>query len=61
MQIFAYPQMYLFQIVRVFWTARGCIDGVSFHALLWSETEFRCHLQVSASITRHSLSYIPSL
>jgi hypothetical protein len=46
MQIFAYLQMYQFRIVHVFWTARGCIDGVSFHALLWSETEFRCHLPV---------------
>jgi hypothetical protein len=36
MHIFAYPQMYLFQIVHVFWTARGCVDDVSFHALLRS-------------------------
>jgi hypothetical protein len=46
MQIFAYPQIYLFRIVHVFWTARGCVDGVSFHALLRSETEFRRHLHV---------------
>jgi hypothetical protein len=45
MQIFAYLQMYLFRIVHIFWTARGCVDGVSFHALLQSETEFR-HLLV---------------
>jgi hypothetical protein len=38
--------MYLFWIVQVFWTPRGCVDGVSFHALLQSETEFRCHLTV---------------
>jgi hypothetical protein len=46
MQIFAYPQKYLFLIVNVFWTAHGCVDGVSFHALLQSETEFRCNLHV---------------
>ena len=46
MQIFAYLQMYQFRIVHVFWTARGCVDGVSFHALLRSETEFRRHLPV---------------
>jgi hypothetical protein len=63
-----------------FWKACDCVDGViSFHALLWSETEFRRHLtvvlqvssdsshhriqqlQVSVSVTRHSLSYIASL
>jgi hypothetical protein len=46
MHIFAYPQKYLFLIVHVFWTAHGCVDGVSFHALLQSETEFRCNLHV---------------
>ena len=46
MQIFAYLQMYQFRIVHVFWTARGCVDGVSFHALLRSEKEFRRHLPV---------------
>jgi hypothetical protein len=46
MQIFAYPQMYLFRIVHVFWTACGCVDGVSFYALLRSEIEFRCHLPI---------------
>jgi hypothetical protein len=46
MQIFAYPQMYLFRIIHVFWTTHGCVDGVIFHALLRSETEFRCHLHV---------------
>jgi hypothetical protein len=46
MKIFAYLQMYLFQIIHVFWTTRGGVDGVSFHALLRSETEFRCHLPV---------------
>jgi hypothetical protein len=44
MQIFAYLQMYLFRIVHVFWTAHGCVDGVSFHALLRSETEFERRL-----------------
>ena len=44
MQILAYLQMYQFRIVHVFWTARGCVDGVSFHALLRSETEFRHNL-----------------
>ena len=46
MQIFAYLQMYQFRIVHVFWTARGCVDGVSFHALLRSEKECRRHLPV---------------
>jgi hypothetical protein len=46
MQIFAYLQMYQFRIVHVFWTARGCVDGVNFHALLRSEKEFRRHLPV---------------
>jgi hypothetical protein len=46
MQILAYLQMYLFQIIHVFWTACGCVDGVSFHALLQSETGFRHHLPV---------------
>jgi hypothetical protein len=46
MQIFAYLQMYQFRIVHVFWTARGCVDGVSFHALLRSKTEFQRHLPV---------------
>ena len=32
MQMFAYVQPYLFRIVHVFWTACGCVDGVSFHA-----------------------------
>ena len=34
----------MFRIIHVFWTARGCVDGVSFHALLLSETEFQQHL-----------------
>jgi hypothetical protein len=38
--------MYLFRIVHVFWTARGCVDGVSFHALLRSEIEFQRHFHV---------------
>ena len=46
MQIFAYVWPYLFRIVHVFWTARGCVDGFSFHGLLWSGTEFRHHLPV---------------
>jgi hypothetical protein len=40
MQIFAYLWLYLFRIVHVFWTARGCVDGVSFYGLLRSEIEF---------------------
>ena len=28
MQIFAYLRAFLFQIVHVFWTARGCVDGL---------------------------------
>jgi hypothetical protein len=39
MQIFAYLQMYQFRIVHVFWTARGCVDGVSF--MLYSGPRFR--------------------
>jgi hypothetical protein len=54
MQIFAYLQMYLFRVVHIFWIARGCIDGVSFHALLRSETEFQRHLPVVLE-TLHSL------
>jgi hypothetical protein len=46
MQIFAYLQMYLFRIVHVFWTSHGCVDSVSFHALLQSETEFWHQLPV---------------
>jgi hypothetical protein len=46
MQIYAYPQMYLFRIVHVSWTARGCVDGVSFHALLRSVKKYRRHLHV---------------
>jgi hypothetical protein len=38
--------MYLFQIVHIFWIAHNCVDGVSFHALLRSKTEFRRHLPV---------------
>jgi hypothetical protein len=30
MQNFAYLGLYLFQIVHVFWTTCGCVDGVSF-------------------------------
>jgi hypothetical protein len=26
--------MYMCRIIHVFWTARGCVDGVSFDALL---------------------------
>jgi hypothetical protein len=39
-----------------FWIARGCVDGVSFHALLWSETEFWRHLPVVLR-TVHSPCY----
>ena len=34
MQIFPYVKPYLFQIIHVFWIARGCVGGVSFHGLL---------------------------
>ena len=40
MQIFLYLKSYLFRIVHVFWIAGGCIDGVSFYALLGFEIEF---------------------
>ena len=43
MQNFAYVRPYLFRTVHVFWTARGCVDGVSFHGLLPFETEYRHH------------------
>jgi hypothetical protein len=36
----------MLRIVHVFWTARGCVDGVSFYGLLRSKTEFRQHLPV---------------
>jgi hypothetical protein len=36
----------MFRIIHVFWTAHCCVDGISFHALLRSETEFRRHLPV---------------
>ena len=35
-----------FELSTFFWTARGCADGVSFHGLLRSETEFRYHLPI---------------
>jgi hypothetical protein len=38
--------MYLFRVLHVFWTARNCVDGVSFHALLQSETEFWRYLPI---------------
>jgi hypothetical protein len=46
MQICAYLRRYLFRIVHVLWTARGCVGVVSFHCLLRSGTEFRHHLPV---------------
>jgi hypothetical protein len=36
---FAYLRLYLFRIVHVFWTARGCVVEVSFHAPLRFENE----------------------
>jgi hypothetical protein len=41
-----YLLLYPFQIVHVFWTAWGCVDGFSFHVLLRSGTKFRHHLLV---------------
>ena len=38
--MFAYVQPYLFRIVHVFWTACGCVDGVSFHALPYPRQSF---------------------
>ena len=35
-----------FELSTFFWTARGCVDGVSFHGLLRSETESRQYLPV---------------
>ena len=46
MQNFAYVRPYLFQTVHIFWIARGCIDGVSFHSLLPFVTEYRHHFLV---------------
>ena len=46
MHMLAYLWPYLFRIVHVFWTARGCVDGFSFHGLLQSGTEFRHHLPI---------------
>ena len=46
MQNFAYVRPYLFRIVHVFWTAQGCVDGVSFHGVLPFETEYRHHFPV---------------
>ena len=54
MQNFAYVRPYLFRIVHVFWTTRGCIDGVSFHVLLAFETEYQHHFPVVLRI--HNLS-----
>ena len=54
MQNFAYVRPYLFRIVHVFWTARGCVDGVSFHGLRPFETEYRHHFPVVLRI--HNLS-----
>ena len=46
MQIFVYLSPYMFRIVHIFWTARGCVDGVSFHGVLPFETEYRHHFPV---------------
>ena len=40
MQLFAYMEPYVFRIVPVFGTVRGCVDVVSFHALLQSVQSF---------------------
>ena len=46
MQLFAYMEPYVFRIVPVFGTVRGCVDVVSFHALLRFKIEYRYHLSV---------------
>ena len=46
MHIFAYLRPYLFQIVHVIWTARGCVDEFSFYGPLRSETGFRHYLPI---------------
>jgi hypothetical protein len=46
MRTIAYLRPYLFRIVHAFWTARGCVVEVSFHAPLRFEREFRHHLSV---------------
>ena len=56
MKIFAYLWPYLFRIVHVIWTARGCVDGVSFHGPLPSETESWQHLPVVLRI--HNLPFV---
>ena len=38
-----------------FWTARGCVDGVSLYGPLRSEAEFRHHLPIVLRI--HNLSF----
>ena len=53
MHIFAYLRPYLFQIVHVIWTARGCVDEFSFHGPLRSETGFR-HYHPCCSPDTHS-------
>ena len=45
----------MFRIVHVFWTARGCVGGVSFHGLLRSETEFRI---ISLLFSGYTLSLV---
>ena len=55
-QNFAFVRPYLFRIIHVFWTARGCVDGDSFHDLLPFEIEYRHHFPVVLRI--HNL---PSL
>ena len=39
-----------FMIVHIFWTACGCVGGVSFHGLLRSEIEFWHHLPIVLQI-----------
>jgi hypothetical protein len=38
------------QTPRTWIATRGCVDEVSFHALLWSETKFRQHLPFALPI-----------
>ena len=44
-----------FELSTLLWTARGCVDGVSFYGSLRSRSEFRLHLLVVLEI--HNLPF----
>ena len=44
-----------FELSTLLWTARGCVDGVSFYGPLRSKSEFRHHVPVVLGI--HNLSF----